>query len=110
MERETYYVVVQSWMQPNGAGAKTLGRYTLLEEARKALLNAPMPIVQGIMWSKTVHGIYGKIRLKNGLVISWLQFVDGRMARADAEVEAVRIVSAQHKGVTERCWLSPRTV
>lgn len=44
--------------------------------------------------------IYGKVELKNGLIISWLRF-------ADSEEAAVRMVTAQHVHV-ERCWIVPK--
>ena len=45
------------------------------------------------------HAIYGKMRFNNGEVITWLQFIDDTLDRKAAEQEAVRIVTAQHKGM-----------
>lgn len=40
--------------------------------------------------------IYGKVTLKNGLTLKWLRF-------AESEAEAIRIVTAQHKGTVLLC-------
>lgn len=47
--------------------------------------------------------IRGKVTLDNGITLTWLQFV-AATTRAEAETEAMRIVTAQHVHV-ERCWI-----
>lgn len=61
----------------------------------------------GIETDPPSQPIYGKIELENGLITSWLMFVDGKLARHEAETEAIRIKSAWWKGVTVRCWCEP---
>ncbi len=51
------------------------------------------------------HAIYGKTELENGLVITWLEFIDESLTREQAEAEAIRIKSALWQGVLVRCWI-----
>ena len=46
--------------------------------------------------------VYGKIELKNGLVLSWLEFVSQDIP--NPQLEAIRVVSAQWKGAVVQCW------
>jgi hypothetical protein len=47
--------------------------------------------------------ITGRVQLDNGITLRWLRFVHNT-TQAAAEVEAVRLVTAQHVHV-RRCWV-----
>jgi len=49
------------------------------------------------------QAIRGKVTLDNDITIRWLRFVDAT-TREEAEIEAIRIVIAQHIHV-QRCWI-----
>lgn len=51
------------------------------------------------------HAVYGNIELQNGRVLNWLEFVDGNLSKADAEQEAIKIVSGRWGQATARCWI-----
>lgn len=48
--------------------------------------------------------VYGHVQLGNGIIIRWLRFIHNVTDRVAAEIEAVRIVTAQHIHV-QRCWV-----
>jgi len=52
--------------------------------------------------------IQGKLRLHNGNIIAWEQFIDTDN-REEAEKTAMQIVCTQHKEPIENCWLEPAT-
>ena len=47
--------------------------------------------------------IRGKVTLGNGITVTWLRFIPETFA--DAEAEAIRLVTAQHIHVL-RCWVT----